>query len=191
MPDDSSKTKAELLGEVRGLRQRVEELESTVAGHRQSDEALRRNEENLKRVEEALRASEAHARSQLVELEQVYRLAPVGLLLLDRDFRIVRINERLAEIDGHSVEDHLGRTLDEVVPELAPELKEIYRPVFERGVPAQNIEIHGVTPKEPGVERDWIGNYFPFRNAEGEVTGLIGEYCGGHRAQAGRGSATT
>ncbi len=122
----------------------------------------------------ALRQSEAQVRVQLAELDQVYRYAPVGLALLDRDYRIVRINERLAQINGLSVEDHLGRTLDEVLPELAPTLKEIYRPVFEKGEPVLNVEIHGVTAKEPGVERDWLGNYFPFRNAAGEVVGLIG-----------------
>jgi len=121
-----------------------------------------------------LRKSEKLIKEQLHELDQIYKHAPVGLLHLDRDYRIVRINERLAEIDGLSLDEHLGKTLDEIVPELAADLKEIYRPVLERGESVLNVEIHGVTPKEPGVERDWLASYFPHKGDNDQVTGLIG-----------------
>ncbi len=123
--------------------------------------------EERKRAEVALR--KAHD-----ELDHVYNLVPVGLFLLDRDYRILRTNQRMANIDGASVEEHLGRTLDEVVPELAGDLKEIYRPVFEKGEPVLEVEVRGVTPKEPDVTRDWLGYYFPLKNDDGEVVGLIG-----------------
>ena len=61
-----------------------------------------------KRAEDALAESERVARSQLVELETLYRTAPIGLVLLDRELRFLRINEMLAEINGPSVEEHLG-----------------------------------------------------------------------------------
>ena len=51
--------------------------------------------------EEALSAAEETARQRLMEIEDLYRNAPVGLCVLDRDLRYVRINERLAEINGH------------------------------------------------------------------------------------------
>jgi len=115
-----------------------------------------------------------YIRQKLTEIEQVYRYAPVGLVLMDKDYRFVRINERMAEINGLPVEAHIGRTLREVVPELADRIMELYRPVYERGEPVLNIEIHGATPKEPGVERHYLANFFPFRTETGEVDGLIG-----------------
>src|SRR5690606_8724822 len=46
---------------------------------------------------------------QLNELQSLYNSAPVGLALLDREFRIQRINSVLAEMTGLPVEDYTGR----------------------------------------------------------------------------------
>ena len=39
-------------------------------------------------------------RNQLENLETIYRSAYVGLCVLDRELKFVRVNERLAEIHG-------------------------------------------------------------------------------------------
>ena len=67
----------------------------------------------------ALLQSQIQIQRQLTEIETIYQSAPIGLNVLDRDLRFVRINERLAEINGLSVEEHLGRTVRELLPELA------------------------------------------------------------------------
>ena len=74
-----------------------------------------------------------YVRQKLTEIEQVYQYSPVGLVLMDMDYRFVRINERMAEINGLPVEAHIGRTLREVVPDIADFIMELYRPVYERG----------------------------------------------------------
>ena len=66
-------------------------------------------------------------------MELIYRTAPVGLCFMDRDLRFVRINERLAAINGHPVEYHVGKTLSEVIPEVAPHIEPLYREVIETG----------------------------------------------------------
>jgi PAS domain S-box-containing protein len=129
-----------------------------------------RNEELFRSLQE----SEQRVRTQLAELEQVYTAAPVGLLLVDTDFRFVRVNEKLAEINGLPIEQHFGRTLDDVVPDLADELKAIYRPIIETGEPVVNMAIRGKTPAQPGVEREWLGNYYPFKNDNNGIIGVIG-----------------
>ena len=53
-------------------------------------------------------ASEELARRRLEKIEDLYRNAPVGLCELDRALRFVRINERLAEMNGLAAEQHLG-----------------------------------------------------------------------------------
>ena len=113
-------------------------------------------------------------RQELVEIQQIYRYAPVGLCLMDRNYRFVRINERMAEINGRTVEAHLGRTLHEVIPDLADRVLELYRPVYERGEAVLNVELLGVTPSDPGTERHWLANFFPFRSDTGDIIGLIG-----------------
>ena len=121
-----------------------------------------------------LRAAVADSKAVLNEIEQIYRYSPVGLCFMDVNHRFVRINEHMAEINGLPVSAHIGRTLREIIPGLADEILELHRPVYERGEPVLNAEMHGATPAAPDVPRCWLANFFPFRSESGEVTGLIG-----------------
>ncbi|HKQ93243.1 MAG TPA: PAS domain-containing protein [Blastocatellia bacterium] len=127
---------------------------------------------DLKMAEEALRESEEQARRQNAELENIYQTTPVGLSLLDRDFKFVRLNETMAKIDGASVELALGRTAREVTPKMADRLEPVFKRVIRTGRPIMNLEIRAETPREPGVERDWLASYYPVKAADGSVQGI-------------------
>jgi diguanylate cyclase (GGDEF)-like protein/PAS domain S-box-containing protein len=141
--------------------------------HRWIVEAMRLRLEQATSNRE-LQASVAESKAVLNELEQIYRYAPVGLCLMDVNHRFVRINEHMAEINGLPVSAHIGKTLREVIPEVADEILELHRPVYQRGEPVLNAEIHGVTPAAPGVPRYWLASFLPYRSESGQVTGLIG-----------------
>lgn len=123
-------------------------------------------------TEEALRESEAEARAALSELESIYQYAPIGLCVLDPDLRFVRINRRLAEINGLPVAAHLGRRVADLLPELLEEASRQIRPVLETGTPVLDVELHGATPLAPGVPRVWRESFLPLRNSEGRVVGV-------------------
>ncbi|HYC02216.1 MAG TPA: PAS domain-containing protein [Azospirillaceae bacterium] len=125
-----------------------------------------------KRTEERLQASEALARARLDELEAIYASAPVGLCILDRDLRYLRINERLAETNGIPAEAHLGRTIRELLPGIADEAEAIARPILETGLPAIDIELTGETPARPGEIRTWVESWLPIRDRDGGITGI-------------------
>ena len=125
-------------------------------------------------VNRELQAAVAESKAVLNEIEQIYQYSPVGLCFIDTNYRYVRINEHMAKMHGLPVSAHIGRTLREVVPGIADELMEFFRPVYERGEPVLNAEVYGAAPTASGVQRDWLANYFPFRSELGEVTGLIG-----------------
>jgi PAS domain-containing protein len=72
-----------------------------------------------KRFELILRENEERAQQELAELEHIYHTAPVGLCLIGADLRYLRINERLAAMNGLPADEHLGRTVWEVIPEAA------------------------------------------------------------------------
>jgi PAS domain S-box-containing protein len=101
--------------------------------------------------------------SPLAEIEAIYAHVPVGLCVVDSDLRFVHMNERLAEINGVSTARHLGRTVREVLPDLADELEPLFRSVLDTGQPILHREIHGITPGQPGVERDWLASYCPLK----------------------------
>jgi diguanylate cyclase (GGDEF)-like protein/PAS domain S-box-containing protein len=121
---------------------------------------------------QALRQSTELMRLRLAEIEQIYRYAPVGLCNFDREYRYVRINDRLAQINGFSPEAHIGKTIWDMVPQLADHLKEIYRPVYERGEPVLDVEVHGRTRQDPDTDHDWLASYFPLKSDSGEVVGM-------------------
>jgi PAS domain S-box-containing protein len=127
---------------------------------------------NRKLAEEALRESEETARMRLAEIETIYSNAPVGLCVLDTKLRFVRINNRLAEINGVPAEEHIGRTVREIVPDLADQVESEMRRIIETGEPVYGIETTGETAAQPGVIRTWIVNRLPLRQADGTVIGL-------------------
>jgi hypothetical protein len=61
-----------------------------------------------------------------------YDTAPIGLACLSPDCRYFQINQRLTEICGISVEDHLGRSVRDCVPALAGAVEEIVRRLCPR-----------------------------------------------------------
>jgi PAS domain S-box-containing protein len=119
-----------------------------------------------------LKESEQKARLQLAELETIYDSAPVGLCVFDPQLTYLRINKRLAEINGVPVEEHIGRTPWEVVPDLAAQREALLRQVLETGQPIRNEEISGETPAQPGMIRTWLEHWLPLKDAEGHVNGI-------------------
>lgn len=105
-------------------------------------------------------------------LNAFFTAAPAGLAILDRELRYVRLNETLAAMNGRSVDAHLGCTVREVLPELAPDLEPILRHILATGEPALNIDVNGETAAEPGAPRSWIASYFPLLGRRAEAVGI-------------------
>jgi PAS domain S-box-containing protein len=146
-----------------------QELEQRVA---ERTAELQRAYADLAEQEATLRASDATVRQQLDEIEALYATAPIGLCFIDTDLRFVRINEHLAAINGVPAAEHIGRTLRDIVPEMAEELEPLLRQVIESGEPILNLEVHGTNRAQPGVERDWVVNYYPLKREDGQVLGV-------------------
>jgi PAS domain S-box-containing protein len=108
----------------------------------------------------------------LAELESIYSHAPVGLAVLDAQLRFVRVNERLAEMNGFLVEEHLVRMVWELVPDLQEAAEPMFRRVLDTGEGIFDVELVGETAASPGVRRTWIEHYVPLKNASGAVIGI-------------------
>ncbi|BAY25328.1 two-component sensor histidine kinase [Calothrix sp. NIES-2100] len=119
-----------------------------------------------KQAEAALRESQIQLQRQLAEIETIYQSAPIGLNVLDTELRFVRINQRLAEINGFSVQEHIGRTVRELLPDLADVAEPLLNSIIETGKPLLNVEITGETPAQPGVQRIWLESFLPLKDGE-------------------------
>jgi PAS domain S-box-containing protein len=125
-----------------------------------------------RRADEGRRLAEQRVQQQLAEISAIYDSAPVGLCVLDRDLRYVRLNERLAEFNGSTVAEHLGRTVWEVVPEVAAQVEPTIRRVLETGKPVLGVQVSSTTRARPGEQRTWIVHWLPLHDVQGEVTGI-------------------
>jgi PAS domain S-box-containing protein len=125
-----------------------------------------------KRTEHALRAALESARHREAEISSIYDSAPIGLCIFDREGRYLRINRRLAELNGVPPEAHIGRTFHEVIPSLADQAQPLLRHVLDTGEPAENVEIRGELASRPGSIRTWSEQWYPIRDEAGAIVGV-------------------
>ncbi|MGC9951969.1 MAG: PAS domain S-box protein [Bryobacteraceae bacterium] len=126
-----------------------------------------------KRFEQVLRENEERAQRELAELEHIYQTAPVGLCLIDADLRYLRINERLAAINGLPADDHLGRTVWEVIPEAASFFVPLLRRIMESARPVLDWQFR-TGKSAAGGPRDLLASYYPVTAASGKTVGVAG-----------------
>src|SRR6476660_3586081 len=98
------------------------------------------------------------AADQLAELENIYRTAPIGLLFVDTELRYVRINDRLAAINGVPAAEHIGRSIWEALPQIAPCVGPFHRQVIASGEPIIDLHVRGQTKANPDIEHDYLAS---------------------------------
>jgi len=125
-----------------------------------------------RRAVTALERSEQEARSQLAQLSAIYHAAPTGLAFLDTELRYVSINDHLAKINRLPAAAHLGRTLRDVLGELADQIEPTCQRVIEQGEPITDLEVRRREAAEPETERVWMASYHPVKNEQGRVLGV-------------------
>jgi two-component system cell cycle sensor histidine kinase/response regulator CckA len=122
----------------------------------------------------ALAASEASVRKQLAELELIYRSVPLGFAVYDRDLRYLRVSDELTMAHHPSPTGHVGRTVYEVIPELAEEVAAKLRRVFETGESILNVERRFAVPTTPESWGHSLASYYPLRADDGSVAAVCG-----------------
>lgn len=127
---------------------------------------------HLKEVEQALQLATTSSRQQLDELESIYKLAPIGLAVLDVDLKWTRINTIMADFAGNAAEDLIGHPIKDTFPTLFAQLQPLLRQVLETKQPILRQIITGESPKEPGIERYWNSSFYPLLNIIGEAIGI-------------------
>jgi len=123
------------------------------------------------RIQESLRVSSHTTVQALSILDAIQATSSVGIGYVDRAFRILRINPMLASINGGMVEDQIGRTVAEVVPELWPTLEHLYRHVLDTGESVTDRIVSGDTAAESVRTHRWLINLNPV-NLDGAVAGI-------------------
>ena len=122
-------------------------------------------------------ASDVRALSQveadLAILDGYFTQSPIGLAVYNTDLRFVRINPALAQMNGLSPQQHLGRRLADVLPRInGAEIEEVMRHVLATGEPVVDARSHGRTPGDPEHDRAWSASYFRMEAPSGQILGV-------------------
>ncbi|MEG4345965.1 PAS domain S-box protein [Microcoleus sp. A003_D6] len=111
------------------------------------------------------------ARKQ-AQFDVFFSESPVGLCILDDQLRFVQINKMLAEMNGLNPADHIGKTVREILPEIAPLVEPFYQQILSTKQSAINIETSRENQRQPGVMRHTVASYFPLLDEIGEAIGI-------------------
>lgn len=137
------------------LEQQKEQLEEEITEHKQTAVTLQATNRNLDTV--------------LINL-------PVGVAILESpDFRYSKINHTLADINGLSIEEHLGKPIAEVLPHAAADIIPELQRVLDTGEATPKREFTTRLPKDPNQLRYFIDAFFPIFGVDGnpEAVGVM------------------
>ena len=129
--------------------------------------SLGRDITESKRTAAALEASEER-------LNAFFQSSHVGLAMWDRDFRYILINDALQKINGPSREEHIGKTIEEVLPDAAHIIVPLFAEILSTGKPMLGMELCGEIPSRPGEITHYLVSYFPIPG-----TGREPQFIGG------------
>ena len=162
--------------------QMAEAMEKRTSERAQAQEALSRaNNELEQRVGERTaqlvaeiserKGAEQAARESEAELKAYFDASPVGMVLVDRQLRYLKANQRLAEMTKVSIDGRLGKTVREILPSLADILEPLYREVFASGKPILNFELSDSLNEH----RDYQLSFFPLmgEDAKPKAVGAV------------------
>jgi PAS domain S-box-containing protein len=162
--------------------QMAQAMEKRASERAQAEEALSRaNNELERRVGERTaqlvaeigerNGAEQAARESEAELKAYFDASPIGMVLVDRELRYLKANQRLADMTKVSVDGRLGKTVREILPSLADILEPLYRKVFISGKPIMNFELSDILDGH----RDYQISFFPLlgEDAKPKAVGAV------------------
>ncbi len=125
--------------------------------------------ETFNRMVASLAEQRAGLNDTLSLLDSMLANAPIGLAFVDRNGRVVRVNQIFADLTGIAVSRHLGRTLTDLLPKnVASEIEGAVHRVFSTEEPVRNLELNG----EGGKLRrpwTWLISAYPVRTMPNQV----------------------
>jgi two-component system, chemotaxis family, CheB/CheR fusion protein len=113
--------------------------------------------------------NEGLARQRTQEIERLYKTAPVGMAMVDRNRRFLRANQHFADLAAHTIDVLIGRTLENMLPELAERMVMPITEVFEKG--GEIVNLDATVRINGSAARDFMIDFYPYEE-DGRVTAV-------------------
>ena len=99
-------------------------------------------------------------------LDSMLAHAPIGMAFFDDHARFIRMNQFLADMDGPSIGQHIGRGVTELFAgSTGKVIEEGIHSVFATSEPVRDLEVSVGEPEEDGRVSTWLVNIYPVRSA--------------------------
>jgi PAS domain S-box-containing protein len=159
----------------REVTERTEAQESLARANNELEQRVEERTAQLVAEIDERKQAEAAAGESEAELTAYFNGAPTGMGMVDSQLRYLKVNQPLADITGLPIKEHHGKTVREIMPQLAHIVEPLYQEVFATGKPILNFEISGETGSSPGELRDWQLTYFPLmgKDARPKAVGMV------------------
>ena len=106
-------------------------------------------------------------------LDSLFKHTPTGIAILEGpEYRYLSINRNLAELNGLSVKDHLGKSLKEVLPDAAEDLLPVMRKIMKTGKAILGRKFSITLPKDSGRAVHLVDYLFPIPDKHGKPMGI-------------------
>ena len=135
-----NKTNQELLTELNELKAKISKFEDIESKNKKLEQELKENK---------------------LQLSAFFSNSPVGLGIWNSEFQYVYLNELLQKMNGPSIEDHIGKSVTEILPEADKIIVPLFKEILQSGKSFLNIELKGEVPSAPGEVRHFLSSYFP------------------------------
>jgi PAS domain S-box-containing protein len=108
---------------------------------------------------------------RLAQLQAIYDGSPAGLCFLDRNLRYISINRQLAIMNGSPVESYLGKTVQEMIPEVFNAVEHYLRRALQ-GEVIRDVEFLRPAKDQKEQTTTNMVSYQPVLDEAGEVIGI-------------------
>lgn len=101
----------------------------------------------------------------------MFESGPLGICVVDRDYRVLRINGVLAGAVGAVPQSLIGMPLSAVAPEMWPVVRPYNQAVFETGVASTGPQVEGSADPFSGRRHYWQPTFYPMK-MDGETVAV-------------------
>lgn len=114
---------------------------------------------------------ESSSELKALALDALSQILPTGIAILDTSFCYVSINSILAEFNGAPIEQHLGLSVRQVLPDLADSIMPLLEQVRDTGKAILNFKVED-DGNNGTKQSQWSGSYIPLFNSEQQFCGI-------------------
>jgi diguanylate cyclase (GGDEF)-like protein/PAS domain S-box-containing protein len=94
-------------------------------------------------------------------LDALLKDAPIGIAFVDRNYRVLRVNDYLANIVNTTTAASIGSPVSEAIPEAWPEVKVAFDAILAGGPAAHNVPIIRPSSTDTTRTNHWSASYYP------------------------------